>query len=112
MATPTTDKIVKGNLVMHDHSETDLGSVLDSRYVNVTGDTMTGDLYGTDFIKTRSGTITRTGNYISSIIKTGGRTITLTRNASNYITSATDGLYTWTFTRNGSNQLTSWSVTQ
>lgn len=29
---------------MHDHSESDLGAVLDSRYVNVTGDTMTGSL--------------------------------------------------------------------
>lgn len=44
MATPTVDKLVKGNLVMHDHSESDLGAILDSRYVNITGDTMTGDL--------------------------------------------------------------------
>lgn len=29
---------------MHDHSESDLGAILDSRYVNITGDTMTGDL--------------------------------------------------------------------
>lgn len=44
MATPTVDKILKGNLVMHDHSEADLGAILDSRYVNVTGDAMTGTL--------------------------------------------------------------------
>lgn len=36
---------------MHDHSESDLGAILDSRYVNVTGDTMTGDL---NFNKTDS----------------------------------------------------------
>lgn len=30
---------------MHDHSESDLGTILDTRYVNVTGDTMTGSLF-------------------------------------------------------------------
>lgn len=44
MARPTVDKLVSGNLVMHDHSESDLGAILDSRYVNLTGDTMTGNL--------------------------------------------------------------------
>ncbi len=44
MATPTIDYLLKNNLVMHDHSEADLGAILDSRYVNVTGDTMTGAL--------------------------------------------------------------------
>lgn len=44
MASPTVDKILPGNLVMHDHSADDLGTTLDSRYVNVSGDTMTGTL--------------------------------------------------------------------
>lgn len=44
MASPTVDNLVDGNLVMHDHSESDLGAVLDSRYVNVSGDTMEGTL--------------------------------------------------------------------
>lgn len=44
MATPTIDKVVQGNVVMHDHSAADLGAVLDTRYVNIDGDTMTGNL--------------------------------------------------------------------
>lgn len=72
---------------------------------------VTGDLIGKDFINIRSGTITRTGNYISSVSKTGGRTLTITRAASNYISSITDGTRTYSFTRNGSNQITSWTVT-
>ena len=37
--------------------------------------------------------------------------MTITRDASNYITSMTDGVKTWTFTRNASKYITSWSVT-
>lgn len=44
MASVTIDNLVGGNVVMHDHSERDLGAVLDSRYVNISGDTMTGNL--------------------------------------------------------------------
>ncbi len=46
MATPTVDKIIRGNLVMHDHSATDLGAILDSRYIKIDGsnDPVTGDL--------------------------------------------------------------------
>lgn len=47
MASPTLDLILDGNLVMHDHSESDLGAILDDRYINVTGDTMTGALTNT-----------------------------------------------------------------
>lgn len=89
--------------------QTDLQTALDAK-VDVAGDTMTGDLIGTDFIKTRSGSISRTGDYISSVAKTSGRTITVTRDGNGYITSATDGTRTWTFTRTG-NQITSWTVT-
>lgn len=97
-----------GDGLVYDHTTHTLS--VDDLFVKIEGDTMTGDLVGTDFVKTRSGTITRTGDYISSIEKTGGRTVTITRDGSNYITSATDGTRTWTFTRNGSNQITSWSV--
>jgi len=72
---------------------------------------MTGDLYGTDFIHTRSGTITRVGGFISSVAKIGGRTLTITRDVNNYISSVTDGTNTWTYTRDGDNIITSWAVT-
>jgi hypothetical protein len=78
--------------------------------VNITGDTMTGDLIGTDFVRTRSGTITRSGGYISTIALTGGRTLTIFR-TSGYISSATDGTRTWTYTRDINNNIISWSVT-
>jgi hypothetical protein len=39
MATPTVDKLVRGNLVMHDHSQSDLGAVLDTRYIKRDGST-------------------------------------------------------------------------
>jgi hypothetical protein len=40
------DKVVDGNIVFHNHPDTDITTftTLDGRYVNVTGDTMTGDL--------------------------------------------------------------------
>lgn len=97
-----------GNGLIYDHQSHTMG--VDDLFVKIEGDTMDGDLVGTDFVKTRSGTITRTGDYISSIEKTGGRTVTITRDADNFITSANDGTRSWTFTRNGSNQITSWSV--
>jgi hypothetical protein len=71
---------------------------------------LTVDLVGTDFIKTRSGSITRASGYVSEIAKTSGRTITVTR-TDGYISSISDGTRTWTFTRNGDNQITDWSVT-
>jgi hypothetical protein len=77
----------------------------------LTTNTFTGDQRASDFVSTRSGTITRDVNgYITSIAKTDGRTITLTRDADNYITSAADGTNTWTFTR-VADIITSWSVT-
>lgn len=58
-----------------------------------------------------SGTINRDANdYITSVVKTGGRTLTPTRDVNGYISSITDGTKTWTFTRNLSNYITSWSV--
>lgn len=56
------------------------------------------------------GTINRTGALVSSVVLTGGKTITISRSG-NYISSFTDSTKTWTFTRNGSNQITSWAVT-
>ena len=102
-ATPVVDHASLVNLAYGDSGHT--GFVADA------GDIMTGDLRGTDFVSTRSGTITRVGGYVSSVAKTGGRTITITRDGSNYISSVADGTNTWTFTRDGSNIITSWSVT-
>jgi hypothetical protein len=65
----------------------------------------------TDLIVTHSGTVTRTSNLISQIAFTGGRTLTVNRNASHYITSVSDGTRAWTYTRDGSNYVTSWAVT-
>lgn len=82
----------------------------DSRYVNISGDTSTGDQIAPDFVKTRSGSLTRSGDLISSVTKTGGRTLTFTRDGNNLISTISDGTRTWTLTRNGSNQITSWAV--
>lgn len=70
MASPTVDLVVKNNLVMHDHSEADLGAILDSRYVNVTGDTMTGALVG---VQIDVDNLRLDGNTLSSL--SGGVTI-------------------------------------
>jgi len=79
-------------------------------YVKKTGDTMTGDLIGTDFVKTRSGTITRDGDgNVSQVSLTGGRTLNITR-TDGYISSITDGARIWNYTRNVNNQVTSWTV--
>jgi hypothetical protein len=86
------------------------GVLISDKYVNVAGDTMTGDLVGTDFVSTRSGTINRTNNFVSSIIKTGGRTLTFVRNAQNFVISKTDGTRTWTYTRDVNNHILSWTV--
>lgn len=56
------------------------------------------------------GAITRSGDYISSVALTGGRTLTITRDVDGYIETIEDGTKTWTYTRNGSNQITSWAV--
>ena len=130
-------------------NEEDLGNVLDTRYVNVAGDTMTGgltiqptvdiitalvvndtdsnnvltvdtinnrmtmggDVIGTDFVRTRDGAITRVSGYVSEVALTGGRTITVTRDASNFITSITDATRTWTYTRDADDYIISWAVT-
>ncbi len=69
-----------------------------------------GDTIGKDFIRTRNGTITRSGGYISSVTLTGGRTLTVTRDGSNLISSINDGTRTWTFTRS-SGLISSWTIT-
>jgi hypothetical protein len=71
---------------------------------------MTGDLIGTDFVKTRSGTITRDVNGLVSVVSlAGGRTMNITRTG-NYISSITDGIRTWTYARDVNNQISSWGV--
>jgi len=72
---------------------------------------LNGDSIGTDFVRTRAGTITRTGDYVSSVVLTGGRTLTVTRDGNNYISTIADGTRTWTYTRNASNQIIAWAVT-
>ena len=80
-------------------------------YLKKTGDTATGDIIGTDFIKTRSGTITRNiSGEIEQVAYSGGRTLSITRTGG-YISSITDGVRTWTYTRNGNNDIVSWTVT-
>lgn len=80
-------------------------------HIKKSGDTATGDIIGTDFVKTRSGTVTRdiNGN-ILSVALTGGRTINITRTAE-LISSVTDGARTWTYTRNLEDLITGWVVT-
>lgn len=79
--------------------------------VDVAGDELTGDLVGTDFVRTRDGTISYDGNgYIDEIALTGGRRLTYVRDGSNFITSASDDFRTWVYTRDGSNRITSWVV--
>lgn len=82
----------------------------DGDYVLIAGDTMTGDLVGTDFIRTRSGAITRVDGLISEVELTGGRTLTVTRDVNDRIESITDSTRTWDFTRTD-DRITSWSVT-
>ena len=77
--------------------------------VQKTGDTMTGDLIGTDFVSTRAGTVNRTSTLITSVVKTGGRTLTISR-SSGLISTVADGSRTWTLTRNGDGTIASWSV--
>jgi len=85
---------------------------LETQLVEVAGDTMTGDLIGKSFVSTRNGTITRDGDgLISSVALTGGRTLTLTRDANDAISSITDGTRTWTITRDGDGLISSWAVT-
>ncbi len=68
-----------------------------------------------ELIQTRSGSITRDGGYISSIAKTGGRTLTIARdNLTHCISSIVDNgspVRTWAFTRDVNNYITSWTVT-
>lgn len=54
------------------------------------------------------GAITRAGQYVSTVVLSGGRTLTIAR-VGNYISSITDGTKTWTFTRTN-NLVSSWAV--
>jgi hypothetical protein len=80
-------------------------------YLKKTGDTATGDIVGTDFIKTRGGTITRNGSgEVTQVAYTGGRTLNIGR-VGGYISTITDGARTWTYTRDVDNNIVSWNVT-
>ncbi len=57
------------------------------------------------------GTITRTGDSISSIALGSGKSFTISRDGNGSISAITDGTLTWTFTRNDDNQIESWTVT-
>jgi hypothetical protein len=80
-------------------------------YVPLIGGTMSGDLIGTDFIKTRDGTITRVGNLVSQVALVGGRTIAITRDVNDRISTVADGAHTWTYTRDINGFVTSWTIT-
>ena len=81
-------------------------------YVQKAGDTMTGDLRGKEFVPTRSKTITRNaGNFVTVVAMTGGRTLTITRDVNNLMTSKTDTINTWTPTRDANNYITAITVT-
>ncbi len=67
-------------------------------------------LYVSSIAAIAAGTVSRTGNFISSIALNSGRTISITRTG-NFISSITDGEKTWTIARNGNNQLINWTVT-
>jgi len=71
-----------------------VSSSITSGFVAKSGDTMTGDLVGKSFVSTRSGSITRSGDTITSVSLTGGRTLTITR-TDGVITSANDGTGTF-----------------
>jgi hypothetical protein len=74
------------------------------------GLTFAADIIGKDFVRTRPGTITRASGYVSQVALTGGRTMTITRDGNNRISTIADGARTWTFTRDGNNQIASWAV--
>jgi hypothetical protein len=78
--------------------------------VSINGGDETDPVFEAWLDNTPNGTINRTGDYISSIVKSDGVTWTITRDVNNYITSMTDGSKTWTYTRDGNNQITSWAV--
>jgi len=73
---------------------------------------VTGDLRGTEFIGTRSATLTHNGSgFVTQKAMTGGLTWVYTRDANNFITSKTDGTNTWTYTRDANNLVTAVTVT-
>jgi hypothetical protein len=56
MASPTVDSVVKGNLVMHDHSVGDLGSILDTRYLQTATSPLTLPALSNGLFLTNNGT--------------------------------------------------------
>lgn len=89
------------------------GSGVDvSSFVKKSGDTMTGDLRGTDFISTSSATVARDSNsLVIQVDKSSGRLILVTRDVNGTIVSVTDSINTWTINRDVNNLLTGVSVT-
>ncbi len=83
--------------------------ILDLLPVNYNELHINSDVIGTDFVKTLSGTITRVAELVSSITKTGGRTLTIGRDINNRIQTINDGTRTFTFVRTN-NKITSWGV--
>lgn len=72
---------------------------------------VSGDLVGTDFIKTRSGTITRgIDGKISSVSLIGGRTLTINRGLSGKIESVYDGVRITTLSRDGEGKISGWTI--
>jgi len=71
---------------------------------------MSGDLIGTDFVKTRGGTVSRTDGFISGVSLVGGRTLTINRDENGYVSSISDGTRVYSITRDENNSITGWSV--
>lgn len=88
----------------------DTSNVDNENFVLKSGDTMTGNLVGKDFISTLGGEITRVDGEITQIVKSDGRTIVISRTLG-LVSSITDGSRTWTYTRDGDGNVVSWTVT-
>ena len=64
-----------------------------------------------DIRKLLSGSIARDAEgRISSVTKTGGRTITISRNGDGTISGLSDGEKTWTISRDVNDRISSWAV--
>jgi hypothetical protein len=88
-----TDKFIVGDLDLSPYAKlTDTNQVIRSK----------------EHINVNSGTIERTGDYISKVT-IGGREVVITRDTNNDIASWTDSINTWTLTRVGG-KVTGWNV--
>ena len=86
----------------------------DSSYLRLdcSNDPLTQDLEGKDYIKTRNLSVSYSNGKISSVAKSGGRTLSISRTPYGYPSTISDGTRTWTFSYNSDNStLSSVAVT-